>query len=304
MMMASGRKRRLAPVEHVGIALFSVAYGLSGLFLGSRHDIYAICAVLWVGWVLAKGARPTIDRAAPALAVAFFLALLMVGYRSVLYLSNDKPDTPGWGEALTRDLEEDDVGIRYRITGVEFLVHAAAIETIDMTQKYDFAFNWLPVYTVHLIPRLWWERKPTLRLAQVPEEQLGPGITQADVRDTTGIRVAPGSATGIVAEMYMSFGLFSLPFFAWVGWCAKRLLFRAERLRTPVAMCAYVMVFSLGLNAFGQGFGSILVPLPYLMAPVFLYSLVDLNSHRRWARAQSGSPILWNLERRKARRER
>jgi hypothetical protein len=120
-----------------------------------------------------------------------------------------------------------------------------------------------------------------LQLAGVPESPVGPGIGQADVQYVTGVRLVRGCATGIVAEMYMSFGYWSLLFFIWLGWCARRLLLRAESARTPLAMCTYTMLFSLSLNVFGQGFGTILVPLPYSMAPVVLYHWVDRHYRRR-----------------------
>ena len=291
MMIISGSKRRLTPAHQMAIAVFAGGLALNGLLQGSRHDVFAICAIAWIGWSLAKRSRPSIDRAAPALAVAFLGALLMVGYRSILYLSSDKPEAPTWAEAVTRDLESSDASIQSGNTGLEFVIHASALETVDQTQKYDFAFNWLPVYTVHLIPRIWWSDKPPLRLARVPEAQLATGISMGDVREVTGLTPARGSATGIVAEMYMSFGLFSLLFFIWLGGCARRLLFRAEYLRTPLAMCTYTMAFSLSLNVFGQGFGAILIPLPYSLVPVVLYHWVECFHRRSSARGARGAHV-------------
>lgn len=293
MMIVSGSKRRLTLAQQMAIVAFAGGLAVNGLLQGSRHDVFAICAIVWVGWSLASGSRPSIDRAAPALAIACLGALLMVGYRSVLYLSSDKPEAPTWAEAVTRDLASSDASIRSGNTGLEFVVHAAALETVDQTQKYDFALNWLPVYTVHLIPRILWPDKPPLRLAMVPDDQLGTGINLADVREVTGITPAQGSATGIVAEMYMSFGLVSLLFFIWLGGCARRLLFRAQHLRTPLPMCTYIMVFSLSLNVFGQGFGAILIPLPYSMLPVVLYHWVECLHRRRLAREALGDS-LWH----------
>ena len=284
MMIISGSKQRLSPAQHMAIAVFAGGFALNGLLGGSRHDIFAICAILWVGSSLARRSRPTIDRATPALVVACLGALLMLGFRSVLYLGSDKPEAPTWAEALTPALGSDDMGIRLRNTGVEFVVHASALETVDQTQRYDLALNWLGVYTVQPIPRIWWPNKPPLQLGGIPSSPAGPGISKADVLEATGVTLANGCAPGIVAEMYMSFGLFSLLFFTWLGWCARRLLFSAEHLRSPLAMCAYTMAFSLGLNVFGQGFGAILVPLPYSMAPVVLYHWAERHNRRRLAR--------------------
>jgi hypothetical protein len=283
MMVISASKRRLSPAQQAVVAIFAGGLALNGCLYASRSDVFAVCAVLWVGWSLARGSRPSIDRATPALLAACLGALLMLGYRSVLYLGSDKPHAPSFEKALTAGLGTDDESIHYRTTGVEFVVHAAALETVDQTHKYDFALNWLPVYTLELIPRVWWPNKPPLQLAGIPESPRGPGISQGDLLDATGVRIAGGSSTGIVAEMYMSFGLFSLLFFVWLGWTARRLLLRAEHLRTPLAMCAYTMAFSLSLNVFGQGFGALLVPLPYSMVPVFLYYWAERPHRQRLA---------------------
>ena len=288
MMIISGSKRRLTPAQQMGIAVFAGAYALNGLLQGSRHDVFAICAVVWVGWSLARRSRPSIDRAAPALAVACLGALLMVGYRSVLYLSSDTPEAPEVAQAVNHWLGVDDVGIRYRNTEVEFVVCALALETVDQTQKYDFAISWLEAYTLHLIPRVLWPDKPILQVSMIPESPIGSGISQADVREVTGVTLANGTAPGIIAEMYMSFGMFSLLFFMCLGWCGRRLLLRAEHAHTPFAICAYTMALSHSLNVFGQGFGTMLVPFAYSMAPVVLYYWAERHYRRRSAREHAG----------------
>jgi hypothetical protein len=93
----------------------------------------------------------------------------------------------------------------------------------------------------------------------------------------------------------MSCGLFSLLFFIWLGWCARRFLFRAEHLRTPLAMCAYTMAFSLSLNVFAQGFLMLLVPFLYSMPPVLLYHWAERMDQGRLARARRARHLLTTL---------
>jgi len=272
MMILSGGRLKLSAWRRAAIALFAVALALNGILLGSRHDVFSICAILWVGWSLARRSRPTIARAAPALVVACVGALLMLGYRGILHLGANKPEAPTLTEAATAGFATDNSGLRLRTSGVEFVVHASTLETVDKTQKYHLAINWVYLYTVDLIPRIWWPEKPYSFKT--------PGITSDDVLSVTGVRLAWGCAPGIVADLYTQFGLFSLLFFMWLGWCARRLFLRAQSGYTPLAMCAYIMVFSLSLNVFGQGFGAILAPWPYSMAPVLLYHWVERNRLR------------------------
>jgi hypothetical protein len=284
MMILAARKRRLSAAQYIAIALFATLFGVSSLLLGSRTGTFQTLAIMWACWSLARRSRPTIDRAAPALALTGLAAILIFGYRGYVYLGSSRAaEAPGFAEAATAGLGASNPGTCPYDTGLEFVVHSVAIETIDQTGRYDFACNLLPLYTVHIIPRIWWPGKPALRLAEVPRDQWGPGITVHDVLDATGVRLASGHATGIVAEMYMSFGWFSLIFFVWLGWFTRRLLIRAESLDNPLAMCAYAIVFSLTLTMFGQGFGPVLTPIPYMMAPLFLFYWAERRDQWRLA---------------------
>jgi len=284
MMILSGAKRRLTPAQHTAIAIFAGAYALSGLLFSSRTSIFAILAVVWVSHSLAKKSRPSIDRAAPALALACLGVLLMIGYRSVLYLSSDQVETPTWTEAVTTGLGSD-TDVKYGTSGVEFVVHSLILKTVDETHRYDTGLSWLEVCTVHMIPRVWWHDKPVQ--GNWPYwSPLGPKIDKEDILDVTGIMLATGSSPGIVAEAYENFGLFALVFFLLLGWAFRRFLFHAENNGSPFTMCAYTMAFALSLNVFAQGFVMLIVPMVYSMAPVFLYYWGDRINQQRMAQAK------------------
>jgi hypothetical protein len=274
MMIFSGNKLNLSGWRGGAIYVFAAAFALNGVLMGSRHDAFSICSILWVGWCLARRRWPTIARAVPALFIACSAALLMVGYRNVLHLGEHKPNTPSFAEAATTGVASEFADLRMRTSGVEFVAHAVTLETVDETQKYHWGLNWLYEYTVQVVPRIWWPEKP-YRFET-------PGITQDDVSSVTGVRLASGYAPGLVADLYSQFGLLSLFFFMWLGWCAKRLVLRAVYGNRPIDVCAYIMAFSLSLNVFGQGFGAILVAFPYSMVPVLLYHWAE-GSQRHMA---------------------
>ena len=186
MMMLAARKIRLSPAQYTTIALFAASFGMSSLLLGSRTGTFQTLAIMWACWSLARRSRPTIDRAAPVLALTGLAAVLIFGYRGSVYLGSNRAEAPGFADAATAGLGVSRPGACPYNTGLEFVVHSVAIETIDHTGRYDFACNLLPLYTVHVIPRIWWPSKPTLRLAEVPIDQWGPGITVRDVSGRDG----------------------------------------------------------------------------------------------------------------------
>ena len=275
MMVISSSSLKMIGWRGAATAFFALTYTLNGLLLGSRHDVFAIGAILWVSWNLAQRTRPTVARAVAPLAIASLAALFTLGYREILHLGNNKPSAPSLLEALTVGLANDDASLRYQTSGVEFVAHAAILDTVDKTRKYQLGINWLYYYTVHLIPRIWWPNKPY--------HFETPGITNSDVLQVTGIELSGGYASAIVADLYSQFGYFSLLFFVCLGWCARWLLVRAELGSSVLAMCAYATLFSLSLNLFGQEFDAILVPFAYALLPVGIYHLLESKRGRSLA---------------------
>jgi hypothetical protein len=267
MMVISSNRIKMTAWHGAAIAFFALTYTINGVLLGSRHDVFAIGAILWASWSLARHTRPTVARAVVPLAIASLGALLALGYRETLHLGDNKPSAPSLVDALTMGLANDDVSLRYQTSGVEFVAHSAILDTVDKTRKYHLGINWLYYYTIHLIPRIWWPNKP-YRFDT-------PGITKDDVLQVTGIELANGYASAIVADLYSQFGYFSLLFFVGLGWCARWLLLRAELGSSALAMCGYATLFSLSLNLFGQGFDAILVPAAYALLPVGIYHVLE-----------------------------
>lgn len=267
MITASCRTRLSAWQRTAMVGTAALLYG-NAILLGSRTWVFATTATLFVGYALAKRRQVRLSTAFSVLGIAGVAILLVLGYRSVLHFG-EKPQPPLMREAVMAATSIDDTHAAQRITGLEFVFHAAVLDTVDQTRKYHFAADWLYTYTVHLIPRIWWPEKP--------HGFNPPGITSEDIAAVTGLRIPGGAAPGIVANIYMQFGPLSPLFFLAFGVFAHRLYSRARGLVTPLATVAYVMLYALSLNAFGQGFGSILVPFPYSLAPVVAFHLLSAN---------------------------
>lgn len=262
MILGAGRLLGSKWRRSVFLAFILVLYGYAVL-LSSRGITFATTATLLVTYPLSKRIRVSVAKMAPFWLFAGLAVLLVLGYRDVLHLGEAKAQAPDLDTALTASVDVDATSAWRRVAGAEFIFHAAVLDTVDAKRQYHLGVPWLYFYTVHLIPRVLWPAKPL--------GFTGPGVTGGDITEVTGLRVANGAASGIVADIYRHFGPLAVLFFLLFGWAAGRLYLRAQRPGTPLAVCAYVMLCALSLNAFAQGFGSILVPYPYALLPAVLF---------------------------------
>jgi hypothetical protein len=260
---ASGKRligwRRLAPWA-LALLLF-----VQGLLLGSRAWTFAVPSAILLSWALGERRTITMGRIGGFLLLVGLGVLLVLGYRSVLHLGEKTSEAPSLGEALGAAVSVDDRHTSLRTTGVEFVFHAALVDTVDKTQKYHLGINWLYVYTVHLIPRIWWPGKPYGFAT--------PGVTWDDIAAETGVRIAGGAAPGIVGDIYAQFGPLSVVFFYLFGRLARRWYEAARHPGNALVSVSYVVFYCFSLNCFAQGFGAILVPLPYAIAPLAVWWL-------------------------------
>ena len=271
MLLAAARihnelRRWIVPACFVGALL------VNALLLSSRGQLFATSATVLAAICLSLRIPVPVSRALPVAAVAGLAVLLVLGFRSVLHLGEAGSEAPDLASALTSSLRIEPRYVAYRMTGNEFVYHAAAIDTVDETRKYHWGLFWLYTYTVHPIPRILWPDKPYT----FPS----PGITWDDIRTVTGITISGGAAAGIVADLYWHFGWFSLLFFYFFGLWSGRLYLRAQSLDSPLAFVSYILLLALGLNAFAQGFGAILVSFPYSVAPAVAFTVFERAAGR------------------------
>jgi hypothetical protein len=249
------------------VVIALVSFVLLDAVLGSsRGMLYSTSSTVLVSLCVARRLRPSVTVALGMMAAVGLVILLLLGFRNFLYLGEWQTETPTASEALISTLTTDATHRARRISGTEFVYHALLIDTVDQTGKYHLGLEWAYKVTVHPIPRLLWPDKPY-------GFQSG-GVTWADIEEHTGVRIAAGSAPGIVADLYSQFGKYFVLFFYVFGWLARRLMDRAQTLASPLAGVAYVMLHALSLNTFAQGFGALIVPFLYSLAPIVGYTLV------------------------------
>jgi len=134
---------------------------------------------------------------------------------------------------------------------------------------------------INPIPRFLWPEK------RYPDT---PGVTR-----TTSLRIRESrwrkGGTGIVADLYMRFGLGGALFLFWLGKLSGSCSFqRADwiRLWQPApTSCSY----AVSLNVFAQEFRTVFVSFGYSMAPVAAFTFLSANRRgKRFRRAPADLP--------------
>jgi len=253
--------------------MFLTTVLLHAIFTGSRGPLFSVISSYLVARCLAQRRAPSLASALGALGVLGFGVLMMVGFRNVLHLgSHETNELRTFGSALDKSIGVNAKDEAHGIIAQEFLFHATALEAVDVSGKLDYGLTWVYFLAINPIPRQWWPDK------HYPDT---PGITVEDMEDATSLRIASGSAWGIVADIYTRFGVMSIGFFYLLGRLSRRLFDAARRLDSPLASCGYVLLYATSLNLFTQGFGAVFVTIGYSMVPVVLFSLFSRRGRRR-----------------------
>jgi hypothetical protein len=273
MMLLGAQSFRLARWRTFAPFAFLALYLFNAIFTGGRGPIFAVVTAYFVGTAIARRRNVTMWQAAQVLVVAGVGVFLMLTYRNQLHLGQHTPqNAPTLDVAFNNIAGASDYDKEHDTAAQEFLFHAAVIDTVDQTGKLEYGVSWFVFFVINPIPRVLWP------------EKLNPvwlGVNWEDIKENTSIGVDPGAATGIVADLYSRFHLFSAIFLLGLGCGLRRLFIRARSLSSPVTTVGYVMMYAVSLNMFAQGFGAMFVPFGYSMAPVVLFAWTARWTRRR-----------------------
>jgi hypothetical protein len=252
---------------------FLILYFADAIMGGDRGPVFSVASIAFISYSIARRKRVELLRAIGLLVLIGSLVVFVFSNRAKLHLGgNESAQVESSAEGFHDLVGTNEYDQEHGTSGQEFLYHVVQLNTVDQTGKLDYGVSWLEFLVINPIPKLLW-----------PEKTVPPpiGVTWADIREHTSLAIAPGSAPGIVADIYARFHLGSMLFFFALGYGLRRLFIEACSLKSPVTTVGYVMAYAVSLNMFAQGFGAIFVPLGYSMAPVLLCAWVTRESRRR-----------------------
>jgi hypothetical protein len=267
MLVAMGLSKLGGWRKFVTNSFIAVSY-LYAVAMASRGWIFATSAVVFLGLSLTNRLEISLRKSLGFLLLAGLGVLLVFGYRSALHLGDQDSPILNPVEAIEGAVDEiGSVDAWTKTAGTEFVYHSTILATVDQTQRYGFGLNWLYLYTLHPIPRIWWPDKPY--------GFSDNAIVKTDIFYHTGLTIPGGAAPGIVADVYREFGLLSVAVFFLLGRFVHWIFRNARRDATPFWIVTYSLLYALSLNLFGQTLSAVLVPLPYAMAPIALWWIIE-----------------------------
>lgn len=246
---------------------FGLPWSASALLMGRRGPTFALALVLMMSWYFNRGKRP------PLLTFGFgglalgWLVLFLVTNRQNIYLGSSfhmKTD-------VTNVVEKSD-------TGNEFIYGSGTVLSTERRDHYFWMRRYLAQIMVRPIPSAIWPTK--YEDFGVPEllHNAGTGVGFADA---LGWRGAPGSAPGIVADLFVEVWWFAVPTMALLGW-AYGFVWRKAVTLGGVWTMQYTVLSALSIYLVMQTMEAVIFRTLLLSVPCWIaYRVIEKRARSR-----------------------
>ena len=235
--------------------LFSFPWLSQALLLARRGPTFAWVVVVLMGWYINRGKRPPIVAVGVTGLCLGWLVLFLVTNRGSIYLGSDfnvSTDVSGV-------VDKPD-------TGNEYIYGTASVIASQHSDHYFWMRRYLAQILVRPIPSAIWPTK--YEDFGVPEllhnAGTGDGITEA-----LGWVGAPGSAPGIVADLWVELWWLAVPAMAVLGWCYGFIWQKAVTLGGPWTS-QYVILSALSIYLVMQTMEAVIFRTLLLSLPCWL----------------------------------
>jgi hypothetical protein len=186
------------------LALFALPWTAQAFFTARRGPTFAIIVIASMGWYLSRNRRPPILATLAGGLLLGWLVLFLVTNRSNIYLGSSfdvKTD-------VAAEVTQSDAGN-------EYIYGAGSVISAERRGHYFWMRRYLAQVLVRPIPSAIWPTK--YEDFGVPEILHNAG-TGEGFADALGWQGAPGSAPGIVADLFVEVWWFAVPAMALLGW--------------------------------------------------------------------------------------
>ncbi len=200
-VISAGGPRLLALIE---IAAFGLPWMASALLMGRRGPTFDFCIIVAMGWYFNRTKRPPLVAIGVGGVCLGWLVLFLVTNRSQLYLGSSFQ----MKEDVTQIVNSAD-------TGNEFVYGTGTVLSSERRDHYFWMRRYLAQIMVRPIPSAIWPTK--YEDFGVPELLYNAG-TGEGFGDALGWVGAPGSAPGIVADLWVEVWWLAVLAMAVLGW--------------------------------------------------------------------------------------
>jgi hypothetical protein len=237
------------------MALFIAPSIVEAAFSARRGPTFMIVATITLGWYMNLRKRPSLFLTAAAGLLLGFLMLFLVSNRQNIYLGSDREMTT----EITSIVEKPD-------TGNEYIYGAGTILSAEQRRSFYWGWRYLAQVIVRPIPSSIWPTK--YEDFGLPELMHNAGTGEGFV-ETLGWEGAPGSAPGLIADLWTEFHWLNLPALFTIG-VLYGLAWRYSQLRGGVWTTQYVIMTALSVYLVMQTMEAVIFRLLILSLPLRL----------------------------------
>ena len=229
---------------------------LSQALLGSRRGpTFAIAAVLIMGWFLYRNTRPSSVTAVLGGVAISYLILFLIANRNQIHFGSDFEFTTD----VTKNVAADD-------TGNEYIYGTGCMLAAEKQNAHFWGRRYLAQLVVRPVPSSVWPTKYEDFGVTAIKQNAG---TDLGIADTLGWRGAPGSAPGIVADLFVEGSWLAIPFLLFLGWGYGQ-VWKLAMLRGGPWAAQYAIVSALSIYLVMQTMEAVIFRLLLLSIPSWL----------------------------------
>ncbi len=237
------------------MAAFALPWLASALLMGRRGPTFGLAIIVLLSWYLPRGTRPPILASAALAGTLGFLVLLLVTNRQNIYLGSDREMTSDVSDILEKPQ-----------TGNEYIYGSGAVLSAERRDHFFWMRRYLAQIFVRPVPSSIWPDK--YADFGVPELLYNAG-TGEGFGDTLGWEGAPGSAPGIIADLWLEVWWLAVPLFGLIGWCYGAVWKLAVTERGPW-MCFYAALAALSIYLIMQTMEAVIFRTLELVVPCWI----------------------------------
>jgi hypothetical protein len=236
-------------------AMFLIPWMIQAAFTSRRGPTFMICVILFMGWYMSRGKRPSLVTMGVGGLLLGFLLLFLVTNRQSIYIGSDQEFTTD----VTDIVEKPD-------TGNEYIYGAGSILSAEVREQFYWGRRYLAQIVVRPIPHILWETKyEDFGLSEMNHNAgTGEGFSE-----TLGWEGAVGSAPGLIADLWLEFRWLNLPMLWIFGWVFGRVWRKTREVRGPW-VTQYVIMVALSIYFVMQTMEAVIFRMLILSVPVWL----------------------------------
>jgi hypothetical protein len=233
LLMPSMLQEKWSSSLKAAVAAFSAPLLFQGLLGARRGPTFMIVAALGLAWYLYRARRPSLLKTLLGGAALGYLMLFLVLNRSEIYLGSHFNFEYDVTSMLVAPGE-----------GNEYIYGAGSILNTEATGRFFWGRRYLAQILVRPIPRQIWPNK--YADFGVPELEVNAGTGGDAAGSTLGWVGAPGSAPGLIADLWIEFSWLEFPVLFLIGYAYGRCWRNAIQKGGPWVL-QYIILIAISL---------------------------------------------------------